>query len=242
VAYATGRDFDRYMQQFGPHLKVGLENYEEIHVCFLSVGFLGDLSRLLEKDLLKYCDTFLEILYALLVNEKTDRKIKAAIMPTFGDVALAIGGDFQKYLAPVLSMLHEASKTRVPAEITDPNDEWVDYINQLREGVMQAYTGIIHGLKDSGKLELFKAHVSNLITFVQDICNDRFTNEDVLKATLGVIGDVIFAFQNELVVHLQTPQFAPCLQNLVQFAARTSDPRTQQTGQWLQSMVQRFSS
>jgi len=241
IAYGVGTQFDRYMPMFATHLKVGLENYEDVHVCSLSVGILGDLARLLEKDLLKYVEPFLEILYRLLVNEKVDRKIKSAIMPVFGDIALAIAGNFEKYLPPVLDMLHEASKTKLPADVTDPNDEWVDYLNTLREGVMQAYTGIIHGLKDANRLELFKAHVNNLITFVQDICNDKCTNEEVLKATLGVLGDVILAFQQELVVHLQTPTFSPCLQNLVQFAARTSDPTTQRNGQWLQSLLQRYS-
>jgi importin subunit beta-1 len=241
LAFACAESFDRYMTVFGPHLKAGLENYDDVQVCYLSVGILGDLSRILERKLIKYCDTFLEILYQLLMNSKVDRKIKAAIMPVFGDVALAIAGDFEKYLAPVLQMLHEASKTKLPADVTDPNDDWVDYLNSLREGVMQGYTGIIHGLKDANKLDLLKAHVNNLITFVTEICNDKCTNEDVLKATLGVLGDVIFAFQQELVVHLQTPQFSPCLQNLVQFAARTNDPRTQQTGQWLQSLLQRYS-
>jgi len=240
ISFIVGPAFDRYMPLFAPHLKAGLENYEDVQVCSLSIGILGDLSRCLEKELCKYCDTFLEVLYRLLMNEKVDRKIKASIMPVFGDVALAIAGDFEKYLPPVIEMLNEASKTKLPADITDPNDEWIEYLNTLRTGVMEAYTGIIHGLKDAGKLELFKAHVNNLITFVQDICNDKCTNEEVLKATLGVLGDVIFAFQQELVVYLQTPTFSPCLQNLVQFAARTSDPRTQRTGQWLQSLLQRF--
>jgi importin subunit beta-1 len=241
LAFAVGTGFNRYMTVFAPHLKAGLENYEDVQVCWLSVGILGDLSRTLEKELLKYCDAFLEILYQLLMNSKVHRKIKAAIMPVFGDVALAITGDFEKYVTPVVQMLQEASKTTLPPGVVDPDDEWVDYLNTLREGVMQAYTGIIHGLKDANKLALLKAHVSSLITFVTDICNDKCTNEDVLKATVGVLGDVIFAFQQELVGHLQTPQFSPCLQNLVQFAARTGDPRTQQTGQWLQSLLQRYS-
>jgi importin subunit beta-1 len=230
------------MPLFAPHLKAGLENFEDVQVCYMSVGALGDISRCLEKELCKYCDTFLEILYKLLMNEKVDRKIKAGIMPIFGDVALAISGDFEKYLGPVIQMLHEASQTRLPQDVRDPNDEWIEYLNTLRAGVMEAYTGIIHGLKDAGKLNLFKAHVSNLVSFVQEICNDQSTNEDVLKATLGVLGDVVLAFQQELVAYLQTPSFAPCLQNLVQFAARSGDARTQQTGQWLQSLLQRYSS
>lgn len=242
VATGVGAAFERYMPLFAPHLKAGLENFEDVQVCYMSVGALGDISRCLEKELCKYCDTFLEILYKLLMNEKVDRKIKAGIMPIFGDVALAISGDFEKYLGPVIQMLHEASQTRLPQDVRDPNDEWIEYLNTLRAGVMEAYTGIIHGLKDAGKLNLFKAHVSNLVSFVQEICNDQSTNEDVLKATLGVLGDVVLAFQQELVAYLQTPSFAPCLQNLVQFAARSGDARTQQTGQWLQSLLQRYSS
>lgn len=241
IAYSVGENFDRYMQPFVPHLKVGLENYDDMQVCCICVGLLGDLSRCLEKRLVPYCDPFLEVLYRLLMEPSVDRKVKASIMPVFGDVALAIAGDFEKYLVPVMSMLNEASKTKLPEGITDPQDEWVEYLNNLRTGVMEAYTGIIHGLKDAGKLELFKAHVNNLIEFVQNICNDKCTNEEVLKATLGVLGDVIFAFQAELVVCLQTPAFSPCLQNLVQFAAaRTNDPKTQRTGQWLQSLLQRY--
>merc|ERR1740130_2425288 len=99
-------------------------------------------------------------------------------MPVFGDVALAIAGDFEKYLPPVIEMLNEASKTKLPADITDPNDEWIEYLNSLRTGVMEAYTGIIHGLKDAGKLHLFKAHVNNIIIFVKDICSGGHNSEE----------------------------------------------------------------
>merc|ERR1719235_1764025 len=132
IGFSVGQPFSRYMQQFAPHLKVGLENFEDVQVCCLCVGLLGDLSRWLDKQLVTYCEPFLEILYKLLMEGTVDRKIKAAIMPVFGDVAMAIAGDFEKYLGPVIQMLNEASKTVLPSDVTDPQDEWVEYLNTLR--------------------------------------------------------------------------------------------------------------
>merc|ERR1719487_870763 len=136
-------------------------------------------------------------------------------MTTFGDIALAITGGFEKYLAPVVQMLVEGSKTRL--QDGPQNDEdWVDYLNSLREGVLEAYTGIIHGLRDAGKLHLFKEHVNGVLHFVQQISDDATVSEAVMKAAVGVIGDLIFVFQQELMAHLNN---APFVVKLVTYAS-----------------------
>lgn len=56
---------------------------------------------------------------------------------------MAIGPDFKKYTEVVLSALHQATAIQA-----DPNDfDLIDYFNDLREGCLDAYTGILQGLK-----------------------------------------------------------------------------------------------
>lgn len=72
-----------------------------------------------------------------------NRSVKPLILSTFGDIALAIGVDFKKYAEVVLNALHQASSIQA-----DPNDfDLIDYFNELREGCLEAYTGILQGLK-----------------------------------------------------------------------------------------------
>ena len=62
-----------------------------------------------------------------------------------------------KYLGLVMNMLQQASTTTVdmvrPKKKHTPNlllkndYDLVDYLNQLREGIFEAYTGIIQGLR-----------------------------------------------------------------------------------------------
>ena len=47
------------------------------------------------------------------------------------------------------------------------NEDWVEYLNQLRDGVLAAYTGIIHGFRESKKLDLFRPHVNTVLDFIQ---------------------------------------------------------------------------
>ena len=72
--------------------------------------------------------------------------MKPQILSVFGDVALAVGVEFKKYLDVVVSTLHQASQAQV-----DRNDyDMVDYLNELRESCLEAYTGIVQGLKGDG--------------------------------------------------------------------------------------------
>lgn len=107
--------------------------------------------------------------------------MKPQILSVFGDIALAIGGEFKKYLEVVLNTLQQASQAQVdkvslklslsPAltggaglltNITTKGHRYdgdsvlfllqsdydmVDYLNELREGCLEAYTGIVQGLK-----------------------------------------------------------------------------------------------
>jgi hypothetical protein len=66
----------------------------------------------------------------------------------FGDIAQAIGGNFEPYVVVVAGVLGQA------AGITMPQDapfEMYDYLISLREGIMDAWDGIIVAMKAGGK-------------------------------------------------------------------------------------------
>jgi importin subunit beta-1 len=226
--------FQKYMQVFAPHLKTGLQNSSDVKVCIVSLGMVGDLARGLEAQVVAICDDVFNIAFAHLQNQAVDRKIKVAIMQTFGDVALAITGNFEKYLTPVVGVLSEACKTK----LTDcpPTEDWIEYLGNLREAVLEAYTGIIHGLKDGGKLELFKLHANTVLHFISTI-TDEPPNETVWRAAIAVIGDLTQVFQQEMVGHLKG---APMMLKIGQFAQASSDPKVQGTGHRLQQLLVKF--
>lgn len=75
-------------------------------------------------------------------------QFKPAILQCFGDIAGAITGHFETYLSVVAQVLEQASTVNASA---DGPYEMYDYVISLREGIMDAWGGIIGAMKISGK-------------------------------------------------------------------------------------------
>ena len=70
--------------------------------------------------------------------------MKPAILETFGDIAQAIGTQFDTYMPVVGPGLQQASAVTVSPDVTM---EMLDYIISLREGIMDAWGGILLAYK-----------------------------------------------------------------------------------------------
>ena len=77
-------------------------------MCQISVGVLGDISRALEDQLQPFCNRLMQILLENLQSDAVNRNVKPQILSAFGDIALAIGDNYELYLSAVLSMLQSA--------------------------------------------------------------------------------------------------------------------------------------
>lgn len=132
----------------------------------------------------------MELLFQDLQSTVLHRSVKPPILSCFGDIALAIGDGFAPFLDTTVAVLQQAGAMRA-----DPNNyDLVDYINQLREGIIEAYTGILGGLKGASKADLLLPHIPAIDAFLRIVCTDQDRTEELLKGALGVIGDLAEAF------------------------------------------------
>jgi len=200
-----GDKFLKYMEPFKPSLYAGLRNFDEHQVCQAAVGVVGDLARNVGAQILPYCDDLMTILLEGLISQKLNKSVKPLILSTFGDIGLAIGVEFKKYGDVVLNALHQASLIQ-----PDPNDfDLIDYFNELREGCLDAYTGILQGIKGNNNttgivdLSIITPHLNNILAFLDLLSKDSNISDAVLSASCGLIGDLVSCFGVQLVPVLE---------------------------------------
>jgi len=167
LAYATGSNFLKYMQGFYPYLEMGLQNFEEYQVCAITVGVVGDLCRALEEKILPFCDGIMTQLLKDLSSTQLHRSVKPPIFSCFGDIALAIGENFEKYLGYAMPMLQSAAE--LSAHATANDDDMIEYTNQLRNGILEAYSGIFQGFKNSPKTQLLISYAPHILQFLDSL-------------------------------------------------------------------------
>ncbi|KAF1783531.1 Importin [Phytophthora cactorum] len=233
LANVVGPKFEVYMQYFGPVVLMGLKNSEEYMVCSVAVGVVGDLCRSLEGKILPLCDEIVAALIEILKNPMLNRSVKPPVLSCFGDIALAIEGEYERYAVSSLQMILQAAGAC--GSIATDDEEVVEYMNQLRESVLEALTGIVQGLGAANKAAMLLECAPQIGAFLATLANDLSTRSDaVTTGAVGLIGDMGQAM-GKAVETLFHQQFA--VQLVTECANNAQNPQAQQLAAWTQKVI-----
>uniref|UniRef100_A0A1I8GGS0 Importin N-terminal domain-containing protein n=1 Tax=Macrostomum lignano TaxID=282301 RepID=A0A1I8GGS0_9PLAT len=209
-----GEDFIKYMEVFKPVLLSCLRSVTETQICMNAVGLLGDLCRALGERIAPYTDEIFVILVELLSSQAVDQSVKPSVISAFSDFSLALGPGFFKFLEIVINTLQQASQAQV--DVSNPDQ--VDYLNELREACLEAYTGIVQGLKGNGptphtqELRSIQPAVQPMLHFIAMVARDPVSTDEVLGCACGLLGDLVTAYGADLLPAVSEDVFSAMLQ------------------------------
>ncbi|KAM0426264.1 hypothetical protein ACHAPT_008617, partial [Fusarium lateritium] len=243
-------DFIKYMDAFAPFLYNALGNQDEPSLCSMAIGLVSDITRSLGERSQPYCDNFMNYLLNNLrvgllsaqvfssnnlQSTTLANQFKPAILQCFGDIAGAITGHFETYLSVVAQVLEQAST--VTASPEGPY-EMFDYVISLREGIMDAWGGIIGAMKASQKTQSLLQYVPAIFQLLNLIANDMNRSESLMRAAMGVIGDLADAYPNgELVEAFRQDWISAMIKETK--TNREFQARTIETARWAREQVKR---
>uniref|UniRef100_A0A6U3SM86 Importin N-terminal domain-containing protein n=1 Tax=Ditylum brightwellii TaxID=49249 RepID=A0A6U3SM86_9STRA len=229
IADQMEADFEKYLLALQPFLMMGLQNFEAYHVCTIAVGLVGDIARSVEAKIQPFCDEIMSALMQSLQNQSLHRSVKPPVLSCFGDIAMAIGAAFEPYLQVSLMMLLQASQTRAP----DDDEELIEYVNSLREGILEAYTGIIQGLKDGDRVEVLVPYVDAIMTFLEVLSVDETRDYEVLGKACGLVGD----FASTMGGRIRDQMSRPFVAKLLREGHESGDETIIDTCTWANGVV-----
>ncbi len=218
--------FTRYMPFLQAPLINGLKNIDEYQVCTVSVGVVGDLCRALGAGVLPYCDEVMRCLLELLQSQVLNRSVKPHVISLFADIAMAIEGEFERYTNIILGILRQAGEVNISSD----DEDLIDYINTLRNSILEAYTGIIQGLKASNKQDSVLPAMDAVIEFLRRSATDENRSEDVLKSAVGLLGDLGQTFGSKMAPVYTQPFVQPLILQAISYE------EINETAKWTQSV------
>ncbi|KAK0723868.1 armadillo-type protein [Apiosordaria backusii] len=235
LANAMEEDFVKYMEAFSPFLYNALGNQEEPSLCSMAIGLVSDITRSMGERSQPWCDNFMNYLLNNLRSTALANQFKPAILQCFGDIAGAIGGHFETYLSVVAQVLQQAATVTASAE---GSYEMFDYVITLREGIMDAWGGIIGAMKSANKTDALRPYVRSIFEMLNVIANDANRSEALMRSAMGVIGDLADAYPNgQLVDAFRADWLTAMIKETRQ--NREFQPRTIDTARWAREQVKR---
>ncbi|NXN73311.1 IMB1 protein, partial [Himantopus himantopus] len=232
-----GGEFLKYMDAFKPFLGIGLKNYAEYQVCLAAVGLVGDLCRALQSNILPFCD---EVMQLLLENLGVSVYLLISQLVTVGlHTEKKVGGGRSRSVRHALkiSAVHTASGTLLQRAFLLPfqsDYDMVDYLNELREGCLEAYTGIIQGLKGDQEnvhpdVMLVQPRVEFILSYIDHIAGDEDHTDGVVACAAGLIGDLCTAFGKDV---LKLVEARPMIHELLTEGRRSKTNKTKTLATW----------
>jgi importin subunit beta-1 len=235
LANAMEEDFVKYMDAFSPFLYNALANQEEPSLCSMAIGLVSDITRSMGERSQPYCDNFMNYLLSNLRSTALANQFKPAILQCFGDIAGAISGHFETYLTVVAQVLQQAATITAGA---DGSYEMFDYVVALREGIMDAWGGIIGAMKTSGKTGVLQPFVPSVFELLNSIANDANRSEALMRSAMGVIGDLADAYPNGQLADAFRQEWVTAMIKETR-ANREYQSRTMETARWAREQVKR---
>ncbi|KAL1963583.1 hypothetical protein VTN77DRAFT_8028 [Rasamsonia byssochlamydoides] len=235
VASALEEDFLKYMDSFTPFLYNALGNHEEPGLCSLGVGLVGDITRALNEKVQPFCDTFMNHMLNILTSSGLRDTLKPSVLVTFGDIAQAIGTQFSTYLSVVGQVLQQASTVTMA---NDVDADTVHYVISLREGIMDAWGGILLAYKGTPQVVTLQPYVESIFQLLHIVSQDPHRSEGLMRSAMGVLGDLSDAFPNgEFAAYFRNDwvtSFVREVRNTPTYGSRTID-----TARWAREQVKR---
>eukprot|EP00826_Nyctotherus_ovalis_P005314 TRINITY_DN1119_c0_g1_i11.p1 TRINITY_DN1119_c0_g1~~TRINITY_DN1119_c0_g1_i11.p1 ORF type:complete len:656 (+),score=201.52 TRINITY_DN1119_c0_g1_i11:709-2676(+) len=213
---AVGKDFLPHMEAFGPYLVYGLKSYNEAALCRISVGCVADLARTLEENMSQYLGQLMPILLELLRSGDTDRGVKLVVISVLSDLALHTGQFFITYLKDILEIFKSASEVAVQP-VNDDDPELPIYFEQLKECLLESYTGLVLGAKDANGMGVFQEYVPGIFGFMAVLGQECGQMKwEMLKAVCGLIGDLVSLLGKSIKDYISAPFIGQMLKRLEQ--------------------------
>ncbi|KAG6857029.1 hypothetical protein H0H87_010702 [Tephrocybe sp. NHM501043] len=229
LASALESNFAPYIQAFLPFLYPALKAHEDTQLCTVAVGIIGDISRALGEQSAPYAESFMTVLLENLQSDVLNRNVKISILSCFGDIALAIGPAFELFLTTTMGVLKQAGAVE-----PNPLDyDLVDYVGQLREGILEAYTGIVTGLKKTPKVEILLPYAQDLLHLIQRCLTDEERTDSLVRLCYGLLGDLADSFPNGQLKQLLLNQWIASELR----SKNRMPPETKKTMRWAREMV-----
>nr|PUA86773.1 HEAT repeat-containing protein [Toxoplasma gondii TgCATBr9] len=228
----------------------GSSTTDELQTVRICVELVGDVSRALGPAFAPYSSPLLARMYQMLQDPNVERALKPCVMVAVGDAAMTMGGEaFAPYLDSFMAILHQAGNTTydVGPSNWQVNEEWLWYIHDLREGVLQAYMSIVYSFKEKCMQEQLKLYVNAMLDVVKAVAATspkmRGVDENV-KQAIELVGDLISTYGGDLTLHLQRAPFMEQLLQLAQVLGTVKDAGGEaclQKAQWLRQLMARYS-
>lgn len=110
----------------------------------------------------------------------------------------------------------------------------MEEFNAIRKAIFESLSLLLQTLEGSDESEIFFGFIERLSEDIATVATDPTGNAEVLKATAGLLGDIVQTFQQRALLHLKHPKE---LSQILYLAMISLNHQTRELGHWAKEVL-----
>ncbi|PQM41912.1 importin subunit beta-1 [Prunus yedoensis var. nudiflora] len=165
-------------------------------------------------------------------------------MLAIGALVYSTGADFVKYMTEFYKYLEMGlqnfedyqSAAELSAHTSGVDDDMIEYTNTLRNGIMEAYSGILQGFKGSAKTHLLMPYAPHVLQFLDSLYIEKDMDDFVIKTAIGLLGDLADTLGSAVGSLIQQSVSA---RDFLNECLTSDDPSIKEAAEWVKIAISR---
>ncbi len=164
------------IKEFGTYIAHALKGTDD-ECTRLACGLISDLATAMGDAIGEYMLDFVPCLLTILKNNDQDRNTKLQAIVALGDLAMNSPSTFiSSYLEDVLKILSSAANLSLSTQQFLDDEDMLDYLQRLRDSLIECYTTIVHGVKQSAYTRPLIQNTPTIFKFLEEASTNKVHN------------------------------------------------------------------
>jgi len=217
LASALGPDFRPYSEKAWICIAEGFKKYDQPELFVATLNAIVELAGACPDQTKNYLGDIFKTLVTLIDEKNYDKSLKLRIIMSIGDIALGCKDLILPYVETLTRMYEVAmnAATHIPSQETS---DMSDYLEQLRENVLDSYVCFFHAVTESESPNLILNSIPTIMQYLAVTCTKEFNpTVDYMRNALAFVADVGLIFKDKAAQYVKSELTSNLMEILSKF-------------------------
>ena len=186
------------------YIVLSLEERQDFQLCYQGLLAADDIIRCVGKENLPIIPKIVEKMQKIINDLNIPKGLKIKCFSLYNDIFM-IGDESNKnYLQNVIQLLIEGMNSSIQEPSKDDDQESLEYLNELREKIVELLTGVFMFLRDYNQTNVFSDYIQGFVKYLSKIVEPQFnSNLDLISEVCGLLGDLYRNFKGTIDLYFE---------------------------------------
>ena len=185
------------------YILFALEERKDYQLCYEGLIAADDIIRNVGKENISIIPGIVEKIQKIINDSNIPKGLKIKCFSLYNDIFMINDKSILPYVEEVLPLLVDGIKISVEPPSKEMDEDTLEYLNELREKVVELLTGVFMLLTTQNKTNIFSKYIDGFVEYLSKIVEPEFKCKlDLIYEICGLLGDLYKQFSGSVEGHL----------------------------------------